>query len=57
VSSTTRGPPGATTWPPRCAERHAERGLARAFTDDDAGAHWLPSFALYLLTRNEGGIA
>ena len=40
----------------RCAERHAERGLARAFTDDYAGAHWLPSFALYLLTRNEGGI-
>ena len=24
---------------------------------DYAGAHWLSSFVLYLLTRNEGGIA
>lgn len=41
----------------RSAARHAERGLADAFTDDYAGAHWLSSFVLYLLTRNEGGIA
>jgi len=41
----------------RSAHRHAERGLEMAFTDDYAGAHWLSSFALYLLTRNEGGIA
>jgi len=39
------------------AERHAERGLSRAFTEDYAGAHWLSSFVLYLLTREEGGIA
>ncbi len=38
------------------AGRHAEAGLQQAFTDDYAGAHWLSSFALYLLTRNEGGI-
>ncbi|WP_247000349.1 DUF2891 domain-containing protein [Halosolutus gelatinilyticus] len=41
----------------RSAKRHAERGLARAFTDDYAGAHWLSSFALYLVSRNDGGIA
>ncbi|MEF8781376.1 MAG: DUF2891 domain-containing protein [Haloferacaceae archaeon] len=41
----------------RSARDHAERGLAGAFTDDYAGAHWLSSFVLYLLTRNEGGIA
>jgi hypothetical protein len=41
----------------RRAARHAERGLERAFTDAYAGSHWLPSFALYLLTRAEGGIA
>lgn len=41
----------------RSAVRHAERGLAEAFTDDYAGAHWLSSFVLYLLTRNAGGIA
>lgn len=39
------------------AERHAERGIAEAFTDDYAGAHWFSSFVLYLLTRNEAGIA
>jgi len=39
------------------AGRHAERGLSQAFTDDYAGSHWLSSFVLYLLTRNEGGIA
>lgn len=45
-------------WPlKRSARRHAERGLDRAFTDDYAGSHWLSSFVLYLLTRNEGGIA
>jgi len=38
------------------AGRHATAGLEQAFTDDYAGAHWLSSFALYLLTRNEGGI-
>ena len=36
---------------------HARAGLAEAFTDDYAGAHWLSSFVLYLLTRNAGGIA
>ena len=41
----------------RSAVRHARCGLARAFTDEYAGAHWLSSFAVYLLTRNEGGIA
>jgi hypothetical protein len=41
----------------RSAARHAEAGLSRAFTDDYAGAHWLSSFVLYLLTRNDGGIA
>ena len=41
----------------RSAARHAEAGLAAAFTEDYAGAHWLSSFVLYLLTRNEGGIA
>lgn len=39
------------------AARHAERGLRQAFTDEYAGAHWLSSFVVYLLTRNEGGIA
>jgi hypothetical protein len=34
------------------AERHLDAGLAWAFTDDYAGAHWLSSFVLYLLTRN-----
>jgi hypothetical protein len=41
----------------RSAGRHAVEGLERAFTDDYAGAHWLSSFVLYLLTRNEGGVA
>ncbi len=41
----------------RSAERHARRGVRQAFTDDYAGAHWLSSFAVYLLTRDEGGIA
>jgi hypothetical protein len=41
----------------RGARRHAERGLEKAFTDDYAGAHWLTSFVLYLLTRHDGGIA
>jgi hypothetical protein len=39
------------------AERHARAGLAEAFRDDYAGAHWLSSFAVFLLTRAEGGIA
>lgn len=34
------------------AERHLDAGLAGAFTDDYAGAHWLTSFVLYALTRN-----
>ncbi len=41
----------------RSATRHTERGLNQAFTDDYAGSHWLSSFVLYLLTRNDGGIA
>lgn len=40
----------------RGARRHAESGLEHAFTDDYAGAHWLSSFVLYLLTRREDGI-
>jgi hypothetical protein len=39
------------------ARSHAERGLAQAFTEDYAGTHWLTSYVLYLLTRNDGGIA
>lgn len=39
------------------AQRHAERGLESAFTDEYAGSHWLSSFALYLLTTDEGAIA
>lgn len=41
----------------RSAGRHAERGIAQAFTDDYAGSHWLSSFVVYLLTRRDGGIA
>jgi len=41
----------------RGAERHAETGLDQAFTEDYAGSHWLISFVLYLLSRNDGGIA
>ena len=40
-----------------CARRHARAGVDAAFTDDYAGAHWLSSFVLYLLSRNDGGIA
>jgi hypothetical protein len=40
----------------RSAKRHAKRGLEQAFTEDYAGAHWLSSYVLYLLTRNEGAI-
>jgi hypothetical protein len=39
------------------AREHAKRGVEAAFTDDYAGAHWLSSFVLYLLTRAEGGVA
>jgi hypothetical protein len=39
------------------ARRHAEAGAADVLTDDYAGSHWLSSFAVYLLTRCEGGIA
>lgn len=39
------------------AQRHVEHSVELAFTDEYAGAHWLSSFVLYLLTRNEGGIA
>ena len=41
----------------KSAKAHAERGIAQAFTDAYAGSHWLISYVLYLLTRNEGGIA
>jgi hypothetical protein len=41
----------------RSAKKHAELGLEQAFTEDYAGAHWLSSFVLYLLTRNDGSIA
>ena len=40
-----------------CARRHARAGVDTAFTDDYAGAHWLSSFVLYLLSRNDGCIA
>lgn len=39
------------------AQRHLEVGVDMAFTDDYAGSHWLSSFVLYLLTRNECEIA
>ena len=39
------------------ADRHVRSGFDGVFTDDYAGSHWLSSFALYLLTRNEGGVA
>ena len=39
------------------AEEHVMAAADRTFTDEYAGSHWLSSFALYLLTRNEGGIA
>ena len=41
----------------RTAREHAEVGLHASMTDDYAGSHWLSSFVLYLLTRNDGGIA
>jgi hypothetical protein len=41
----------------RSARRHADRGLSEAFTDAYAGAHWLSSFVLYLLSRHDGGVA
>ncbi|MBX0297623.1 DUF2891 domain-containing protein [Haloarcula nitratireducens] len=41
----------------QAAQRHIEQSVEPAFTDDYAGAHWLSSFVLYVLTRNEGGIA
>jgi len=39
------------------ARDHAAAAVDRAFTDDYAGAHWLSSFVLYLVSRDEGGIA
>lgn len=39
------------------ASDHVEEGLRMAFPDDYAGSHWLSSFALYLVSRNDGGIA
>ncbi|WP_276270574.1 DUF2891 domain-containing protein [Haloarcula litorea] len=41
----------------RGAKRHVDHSVELAFTDDYAGAHWLSSFVLYLLTSDEGGIA
>jgi hypothetical protein len=41
----------------RRAGDHAARGVADAFVDDYAGAHWLSSFVCYLVTREDGGIA
>jgi len=41
----------------RSARAHAEAGLTHVFTEDYAGAHWLSSYLLYLVTRAEGGIA
>ncbi len=48
--------PWATAFERRAGD-HAERGVAGAFVDDYAGAHWLSSFVCYLVTRNDGGIA
>lgn len=45
----------ATCW--KTGMDHAQAGLESAFPDAYAGSHWLSSFALYLLTRNDGGIA
>lgn len=39
------------------ALRHIEASLQQAFTKKYAGSHWLPTFVLYLITRNAGGIA
>ena len=39
------------------ARRHLETGLEQAFTDEYAGSHWLSSYVIYALTRNEDGIA
>lgn len=38
------------------ARDHASIGLEQAFVEEYAGAHWLSSFALYLLTRQAEGI-
>ena len=38
----------------RGAVHNSRAGLDRVLTDDYAGSHWLASFALYLLTRNDG---
>ena len=37
------------------AERHERAGLARVSSGDYAGEHWLASFAVYLLTRDQAG--
>jgi len=39
------------------AEKHAEAGLDQAFVKDYGGSHWLFSYALYLFTMEESGIA
>lgn len=39
------------------SEKHAEEGLKQTFTSDYGGSHWLLSFALYLFTMDESGIA
>lgn len=41
----------------RRAGDHAKQGVAGAFVDDYAGAHWLSSFVCYLVTRQHTGIA
>ena len=35
----------------RCSVRHREHGLAAVTSEHYAGAHWLGSFAVYLLTQ------
>jgi hypothetical protein len=35
------------------ANRHAQAGLAHVNSGDYAGAHWLASFAVYMLTPAE----
>lgn len=39
------------------ARQHVEEGFDAVFTDEYAGAHWLISFVMYLVSRNDGGIA
>ncbi|MBS3782475.1 MAG: DUF2891 domain-containing protein [Candidatus Thermoplasmatota archaeon] len=41
----------------KSAKKHAKAGVDQAFVRDYGGSHWLLSYALYLFTRKESGIA